>query len=68
MAGPTVLIKSPDENVVINAGGLPGTQGLTGPQGPQGEKGEPAVWARMSQAEYDALIVKDPQTLYVIIG
>jgi len=28
----------------------------------------PAVWLSMTQAAYDALAVKDPNTLYVIVG
>jgi hypothetical protein len=40
----------------------------TGKQGPPGPPGEDAQWARMTQAEYDALPTKDPNTLYVIIG
>jgi hypothetical protein len=38
------------------------------PTGQPGPPGEDAKWARMTQAEYDALNPKDPQTLYVIIG
>lgn len=38
------------------------TQGKTGPQGP------PGLWTQMTQAAYDALPVKDPNTLYVIVG
>lgn len=33
-----------------------------GPQGPPGQ------WTKMTQAEFDALPVKDPDTLYVIVG
>ena len=67
----TVLIKTPDERVILAAGGLPGPPGTQGTQGPPGIEGPPgadAKWTRMTQAEYDALIVKDSQTLYVIIG
>ena len=48
-----------------------------GPPGPPGEPGEPgepgppgadALWQRMTLAEFNALPVKDPNTLYVIIG
>jgi hypothetical protein len=39
-----------------------GDTGNTGPQGPQG------VWVQMTQAAYDALPVKDPLVLYVIVG
>jgi hypothetical protein len=48
--------------------GPPGIQGIPGPPGPPGPPGEDAKWVRMTQAEYDALVVKDSQTLYVIIG
>lgn len=41
---------------------VPGPQGIQGPPGPPGE------WTQMTQAAYDALLVKDPETLYVIIG
>ena len=40
----------------------------TGKPGPPGPPGEDAQWARMTQAEFDALPIKDPNTLYVIIG
>ena len=36
-----------------------------GAQGPQGPPGE---WTQLTQAEYDALTPKDPDTLYVIVG
>jgi Domain of unknown function (DUF4082) len=36
--------------------------------GPPGPKGDPALWVELTQAEYDALPVKDPNTLYIIIG
>ena len=38
--------------------------GTMGPQGPQGPEGQ---WVSMTQAEYDALTVHDPNTLYVIV-
>ena len=47
------------------------TYTLTGPQGPQGAAGPPgadAEWLVLTQAEYDLLVPKDPNTLYVIIG
>lgn len=43
-------------------GNIKGPTGTTGPQGP------PGVWVQMTQAAYDALAVKDPGTLYVIVG
>jgi hypothetical protein len=42
----------------------------TGKQGVKGDPGQPgqdAQWDSMTQAEYDALPDKDPNTLYVII-
>jgi hypothetical protein len=45
-----------------------GPKGDQGPPGPPGPPGADAKWVRMTQAQYDALIVKDSQTLYVIIG
>ena len=33
-----------------------------GPQGPPGQ------WIQMTQAQYNALPIKDPNTLYIIIG
>ena len=66
--GRGVFIKTPDQSIMVQAGGLPGPSGVTGQVGPMGPPGTPAIWTRMTQAEYDALIVRDPQTLYVIIG
>jgi hypothetical protein len=37
-------------------------------QGPPGPAGPPGIWTRMTQAEYDALPIKDPDTLYIIVG
>lgn len=39
-------------------------RGLPGPAGPPGA---PAQWDSLTQAEYDALPDKDPNTLYVIV-
>ena len=38
-----------------------GPKGDPGPPGPQGE------WDSMTQAEYDAIPIKDPSVLYVIV-
>lgn len=43
-------------------------RGKEGPQGDPGPPGEDAKWASMTLAEYQALLTKDPNTLYVIIG
>jgi hypothetical protein len=42
--------------------------GVGGPQGPPGPPGPQGKWVSMTQAAYDALVVKDPDTLYVIIN
>jgi hypothetical protein len=44
---------------------------VTGAKGEPGEPGPPgqdAQWQKLTQAEYNALPTKDPDTLYVIIG
>lgn len=51
--------------------GSQGIQGVAGPQGLQGPKGDPGasgVWQQLTAASYAALAVKDPNTLYVIVG
>jgi hypothetical protein len=48
--------------------GPQGPQGTQGPQGLQGLQGPPGEWVQMTQAAYDALTPKDPNTLYVIVG
>ena len=48
--------------------GAPGPTGPEGPQGIQGPQGESGLWWSGTQAEYDAIPVKDPDTLYVISG
>ncbi len=53
--------------------GIQGSQGATGPEGPQGIQGiqgpagTNAVWVQVTQAEYDALIQPDANTLYIIV-
>ena len=46
---------------------VPGPAGPAGPPGAAGPAGPPGQWVSMTQAAYDALAVKDPATLYVII-
>ena len=48
--------------------GPQGIQGVQGPAGADGADGADAVWVQMTQAAYDALVPKDPGTLYVVIG
>lgn len=65
---PTVTLQTTDipTTQIIAAGnvGAPGPQGPPGAPGPEGPQGE---WVALTQAEYDALIPKDPETLYVIV-
>jgi hypothetical protein len=42
--------------------------GPKGDPGPPGPPGDDAQWDKMTQAAFDALPNKDPNTLYVIIG
>jgi len=51
-----VAVTTPDV-LVLAAGNV----GPPGPPGPQGQ------WVSMTQAEYDAIPIPDPDTLYVII-
>lgn len=46
--------------------GTAGAQGPQGPVGPTGPAGEYAYWWDGTQAEYDAIVAKDPDVLYVI--
>lgn len=46
---------------------IPGPQGPTGATGPTGPAGN-GTWTQMTQAAYNALVTKDPNILYVIIG
>lgn len=53
---PTIAVQAvtiPDMHIIM--------AGNVGPPGPQGK------WVSMTQAEYDALSVHDPDTLYVIV-
>ena len=45
-----------------------GEKGDPGDKGDKGDAGADALWTQMTQAEYDALISPDPNTLYVIVG
>lgn len=48
--------------------GPPGQPGPVGPPGVPGPPGGPGPWLAMTQAEFDALAVKDPAVLYLIVG
>jgi hypothetical protein len=56
----TVKVRQPDGTYVI--AGMPGPPGPPGPSGAGGWK----KWTG-TQAEYDAVAAKDPDTLYVIV-
>lgn len=45
--------------------GIQGIQGIQGTQGPQGASGQEYVWTG-TQAAYDAITTKDPNTIYCI--
>jgi hypothetical protein len=66
------VIASPGNQVKVIAGSPNGVNvtartGPAGPAGPPGPAGAAAQWDSMTQAEYDALPDKDPNTLYVIV-
>ena len=67
-----IVSTSPITTPIVTTGSRPVSVtvpvGKTGPQGPPGEPGADAQWARMTQADYDALPIKDPNVLYIIIG
>lgn len=78
-AGPTGPTGPPGTTGAAGATGPTGPAGPTGPtgstgasgsQGPQGPAGADGAdnWVQLTQAEYDALPIKDPDTLYVITG
>ena len=56
--------------------GPQGPQGIQGPIGPQGPKGIQGVtgavgpaptWVTLTQAAYDAIVTKDPNTVYLVV-
>ena len=56
--------------------GPKGTQGIQGPIGPQGLQGIQGVtgavgpaptWVTLTQAAYDAIVTKDPNTVYLVV-
>jgi hypothetical protein len=53
--------------IVVGGQGPPGVQGEQGDQGEVGPPGPSGQWISLTQAEYDALPVKDPAVLYVIV-
>lgn len=50
------------------AQGPPGNDGADGAIGPQGPPGDAGQWWSGTLAEYNAIPIKDPDTLYVVIG
>ena len=57
--------------------GPQGPQGIQGPIGPQGLQGIQGVtgavgpaptWVTLTQAAYDAIVTKDPNTVYLVVG
>jgi hypothetical protein len=68
------LLAAAGEPGPVGAQGVQGVAGPVGPQGvqgvagPTGPAGAAGVWVEMTQAAYDALAVKDPAVLYVIVG
>ena len=42
-------------------------QGKPGPPGPPGPPGVAGPWEALTQAEFNVLPIKDPNTLYVIV-
>jgi hypothetical protein len=67
----SVQAAAPDGSVLSLAGGQPvwgDTSALVGPPGPEGPQGPAGVWWHGTQAAYDALPTKDPNTLYVVAG
>ena len=50
------------------APGQKGDQGDKGDKGDKGDQGPSGIWWSGTQAEYDAIPVKDPNTLYVVSG
>lgn len=62
LASPSVTVRpNGADSVTVQAG-------TTGPAGPPGPPGVSGAWVSMTQAEYDAIPMKDPNTLYVIVG
>ena len=57
----------------IGPKGPQGIQGPIGPQGPKGDKGDtgavgPApTWVTLTQAAYDAIVTKNPNTVYLVV-
>lgn len=65
---PSVTVQADAPTVSIGVPGQRGPTGPTGDPGPTGPAGPSGVWVQMTQASYDALAVKDPNVLYVIVG
>lgn len=48
--------------------GADGVDGAPGQDGAPGEDGEAGLWVQLTQAQYDAIDIYDPEMLYVIIN
>ena len=66
----------PGDRGEIGPIGPKGTQGIQGPIGPQGLQGIQGVtgavgpaptWVTLTQAAYDAIVTKDPNTVYLVV-
>ena len=66
----------PGDRGEIGPIGPKGTQGIQGPIGPQGPQGIQGVtgavgpaptWVTLTQAAYDAIVTKDPNTVYLVV-
>jgi hypothetical protein len=61
--GSIPIISTPTQPINVTV-----PRGKKGDKGDKGDPGQDALWEEMTQAEYNALPTKDPNTLYVIIG
>jgi hypothetical protein len=59
------ILQPPTDVVIVHSTPTITVNGTGGPPGIQGPPG--AAWQAMTQAEFNALPVKDPAILYVII-
>jgi hypothetical protein len=66
---PAVVVGQPGQPGPIGPPGPAGPAGANGAAGPQGPQGPPTTLnvVELTQAEYDAIGTKQPNTIYVII-